>query len=866
MATHTITLTPTACTSPTGSWVVLYHYQTTNSSYYPRQFIFTYPANAELGGDGVNITKITLHGHVRNGNSSQKQLQAGFRTSDTAGVAEWASIDGANVLEGAFIAIEGWNKSGYGYAVISRSYSGSGVFAKWIKQQFKAGQPLYLGIIQPQSGKSISTSTTLANWTIDIEYELLGNIPSTDKTAVKLGETITTTVNRIISDSTTVLNYKIGDTVLETVELGTGTSHAFTAPLTAGSLFPSASSSTLTVEAVTSVSGEEYGTITTTATITLPDDCAPTVEASATRVWLESVPESAQIAAYVQRQSGAQIAVNGTGKYGASVILLGLTIDASTYTSDGDSATFTHLPFSASGTITGTITATDTRGNTGSATISIEVLPWSTPNIQAFTINRAYDTGAIAIDGTCAKADATASVSSLNVPGESFTLTGNPITLENACIGQDLTVSAEWTPKHNGSGDPSLTNILPISGMKLLTVTRQDSKVFSTEFSETIYGGSLDVDGNGSKTWSIDTLTGNETWHASSSTSGAYWAYPNNATDVIEPSSTNAKYELVCDRFIAGSMAEYKANVGYVTHDSTFCFHTEYATAAEWKAYLAEQYANGTPVQIAYKMKTAGSFTANVLTARNATSSDTFATNADTMTLSGSLNAEANTLKFCIQYREIGATDWASADAITGSGIASSISGLLASSGAIIDSFNDMTGYEFKLTVSDLYANAVSSDEMPTKEQFWDVDESSGKMGFGGDAPTSDESAGYRFFMPLDCTEGYKVYSTDEVDTGNKWIDGKTIYRACISTTTTIVGNQGIVGTLPSAVETPVSIRAFVQTSDGNTWRPVPNAYYGDTKWTVNLYINGASVYMGFGSYWTGTKAVIIIVEYTKGE
>ena len=645
MATHTITLTPTACTSPTGSWVVLYHYQTTNSSYYPRQFIFTYPANAELGDDGVNITKITLHGHVRNGNSSQKQLQAGFRTSDTAGVAEWASIDGANVLEGAFIAIEGWDKSGYGYAVISRSYSGSGVFAKWIKQQFKAGQPLYLGIIQPQSGKSISTSTTLANWTIDIEYELLGNIPSTDKTTAKLGETITTTVNRIISDSTTVLNYKIGDTVLETVELGTGTSHAFTVPLTAGSLFPAASSSTLTVEAVTSVSGDEYGTITTAATITLPDDCAPTVEASATRVWLESVPESAQIAAYVQRQSGAQIAVNGTGKYGASVILLGLTIDASTYTSDGASATFTHLPFSASGTITGTITATDTRGNTGSATISIDVLPWSTPNIQAFTISRAYDTGAIAIDGTCAKADATASVSSLTV-------------------------------------------------------------------------------------------------------------------------------------------------------DET----------------------------------------------------------------------EANTLKFCIQYREIGATDWTSADAITGSGIASSISGLLASSGAIIDSFNDMTGYEFKLTVSDLYASAVSSDEMPTKEQFWDVDESSGKMGFGGDAPTSDESAGYRFFMPLDCTEGYKVYSTDEVDTGNKWIDGNPIYRACISTTTTIVGNQGIVGTLPSAVETPVSIRAFVQTSDGNTWRPVPNAYYGDTKWTVNLYINGASVYMGFGSYWTGTKAVIIIAEYTKGE
>ena len=173
--------------------------------------------------------------------------------------------------------------------------------------------------------------------------------------------------------------------------------------------------------------------------------------------------------------------------------------------------------------------------------------------------------------------------------------------------------ATEWLPEQEGENDPSTTNIRPIIGRDTVNVEQADGSVIQYGLPHTVYGGSIDADGNGAKAWSIDTLTGNETWHASSSTSGAYWAYPNNATDVIEPSSTNAKYELVCDRFIAGSMAEYKANVGYVTHDMTFCFHTEFESVDEWKAYLAEQYANGTPVQIAYRMRAPAAFASEVV-------------------------------------------------------------------------------------------------------------------------------------------------------------------------------------------------------------------------------------------------------------
>lgn len=639
MATYTITLTPTACTSAVGQWVVLYNYQTTNSSYYPRQFIFTYPLNTDLASDGANITKVTVHGYVRNGNSAQKQLQIGFRPSASSGVSDWASIDGTSVLENAFIAMEGWDKSGYGYATISRSYSGSGVFAKWIKQQFKAGQPIYMGVIQPQSGKSISVNTTLASWTIDVEYELLGNIPTVDKTSVKLGENVTTTINRIIDDSVTTLNYKIGDTVLSSVDIGTATSHTFTVPTSAGSYFPTSQTTTLTIEAVTTVSGVSYGSISVTSTVTLPDDAKPSLSlASQTRQWAGT---AAQIDAYVQNQSGYTVILGYSWKYGAylgsaKAVCEGVELEQI-------STGFRHVPFTGSGEIATVFTVTDSRGLTGTLTITNTVLPWAAPTIQSFTVQRATDAGVVAIDGTCAMIEATATANSL----------------------------------------------------------------------------------------------------------------------------------LVSD-------------------------------------------------------------------------------------------VEKNSLAFKVQYRQIGDTDWTDTDAITTSSISTSISGLLTSSGTIVDSFNDMTGYEFRLTVTDLYGSSTASDEMPTKEQFWDIDESTGRMGFGGDAPKADDDFFYRFHEPVDLAGGYKVYSTQEVDTGNTWIDGTAIYRVCIETSSSVVNNQEKVATLPSTIKVPISIRAFVQSGDGITWRPVPAAYHGSATWTVNLYVNGTDVYMAFGSSWTGTKKIILIFEYTK--
>lgn len=110
----------------------------------------------------------------------------------------------------------------------------------------------------------------------------------------------------------------------------------------------------------------------------------------------------------------------------------------------------------------------------------------------------------------------------------------------------------------------------------------------------------------------------------------------------------------------------------------------------------------------------------------------------------------------------------------------------------------------------------------------------------------------------------YAKYSTAETDTGNKWIDGKTIYRAVVYGNTSLSNSLGDVGNLPSAVVTPVNIRAYAKGDDGG-WRVIPNTYHGNSTWDAMIYINGKTITMSFGSAWTKSRPFVVIVDYTKG-
>lgn len=96
------------------------------------------------------------------------------------------------------------------------------------------------------------------------------------------------------------------------------------------------------------------------------------------------------------------------------------------------------------------------------------------------------------------------------------------------------------------------------------------------------------------------------------------------------------------------------------------------------------------------------------------------------------------------------------------------------------------------MVLSDIYATVNALDEMPTKETYWDVNETNGSMGFGGEATGTGSTPQYDFYGRINARNGIiggTRYSTGEVDTGNNWVDGKRIYSRMIAITTPATAN-----------------------------------------------------------------------------
>ena len=111
---------------------------------------------------------------------------------------------------------------------------------------------------------------------------------------------------------------------------------------------------------------------------------------------------------------------------------------------------------------------------------------------------------------------------------------------------------------------------------------------------------------------------------------------------------------------------------------------------------------------------------------------------------------------------------------------------------------------------------------------------------------------------------GINDYVENESLTGQKWINGKPIYRYVKIVTVTHSGTQTKIFDLPCVPETMVRICAQMSNSGGTQWWPVPYSYYGNLNWNLNMYTNGTGVYFGAGSSYSGSRQLIVILEYTK--
>lgn len=426
----TVTLTPTAVSvTGSGGWATLEYYKNTSPNH-PLTMNLTYPVNAALSGPGVNITEITVHGYIRNKSAAIKRVQLGFRPAADSGSTSWEQLDETDVVGGAFKAIDTAGGTVWIYNRFSRTYNGTHIMTRYLQSAMRAGTAVYLGIIVPDLYRQISLSTTLAEWTIDVTYELLGNVPTTDKTSAVIGrDSVTVTVVKTIPESTTKLIYRIPESsessnsvILRQVELGTGASDQFSIPGSVGDYIMYDVSVEMRITAITSVDGAEAGEVDAVVALIIPEDATPDVSVSVAPCWPPAAPEDTCFNAYIQYHSGAEFTVSAVPKLGATIEEYTLEMENTLYLGTvgeaGELENLSHEPMWNSGEVPWTITITDTRGFVTVKTGTVSVIPWSPPAINRFDVYRVTEANAEAIDGTYIRASVDLSCSSLVIGEE----------------------------------------------------------------------------------------------------------------------------------------------------------------------------------------------------------------------------------------------------------------------------------------------------------------------------------------------------------------------------------------------------------------------------------------------------------------
>lgn len=218
---------------------------------------------------------------------------------------------------------------------------------------------------------------------------------------------------------------------------------------------------------------------------------------------------------------------------------------------------------------------------------------------------------------------------------------GNPVVCYPVA-GYPLGVKAEWEPVQEGSGTPSPENIRPIKGRDSVTITRQeDNQVITLTLPETVYGGEVDaVSGEVAETWGLVTLDGAEKWTVEGKflDNKTDWYYVSSKI----PNAVNAvpqKNNEICSHYPHADIANTNTVQGCAIVWG--CIRVRWGDtipddADAWKAYLAAQYAAGTPVQIAYKLAKPVPFTATGAQPIPALSgANTLLTDADSVSVSG---------------------------------------------------------------------------------------------------------------------------------------------------------------------------------------------------------------------------------------
>ena len=211
--------------------------------------------------------------------------------------------------------------------------------------------------------------------------------------------------------------------------------------------------------------------------------------------------------------------------------------------------------------------------------------------------------------------------------------TGNPIVLPE--YKSLVKLKTTFSPKQEGTGDPSPENVRAITGYDSVTVTQSKDeaqvKQITLTLPETIYGGTVDaVSGVGSNTWRFVVFDGTEDWYQNG---------PNGyfLSDVLEIGNAGPRESIsniaVNSGQVIAPIPDGQFNMWSFVFQRGWCgFSLSFADSLDsWKSYLAAQASAGTPVQVAYKLATPESFKVSQVSIPSLRGENTFFTNGENM-------------------------------------------------------------------------------------------------------------------------------------------------------------------------------------------------------------------------------------------
>ena len=258
------------------------------------------------------------------------------------------------------------------------------------------------------------------NLTFHIEYAYKQSSMTLSASTVEAGKAITANISAQSSTATHTLTWKLGsNSQTQTLVAGVHGS-SFTVPL---SWLPNATSGTATCTLTTLESGSQVGeTQTLSFTVTVNAGVTPSCTVSAALV-------NGFAGLYLGGRSSVKLTI-GNAQAGSGASIQSYKISGSGYSSTAQTATFGPLN---AGTHTFTATVTDSRGRTGSATVSVTVQAYASPTLSGVSIYRSNSGGTASETGGYIALKATAAYTALNG--------ANTVTLQ----GRYRSVNGAWS-------------------------------------------------------------------------------------------------------------------------------------------------------------------------------------------------------------------------------------------------------------------------------------------------------------------------------------------------------------------------------------------------------------------------------------